>query len=492
MANNNSSVTLEEVLERYSSLKSQYENISKLYDISQQEVHDMRRNHQCVVDLKEHLSSEIDVLQRNETKMKAEWAHKYKSLQDEADQFREDKWKEAENFTNTIDTLERQITQLKQHQVVDTVVKTVSQLDDTKLFEEIRAHEEEISSLKATNDELKKKLTETLNANECNRAELESLKEQVDCLKSNLSVKKEELSSATDMLHAAQDDFCTATMELQQLKSASTTFAAKGNSLFAEVDDKRQEMVKSMSYMKDKVYQLNRELISKQAEIDSLLCEKKTLWEEYAGQSNHHDAALNRGYERRITDLEKQNDHLNREIARWFTKNIDPNSSEAAQWLSGVMEHYRKENLRLTTDLSTASVNNLSAEQKLRELQRQIVTWRTKAMETRATASELETKLQLAERTLQNVTNINITQCEPDKAEKTIKTEVPTEMNQTKDEVNNTTLREGFREINVSTAKKLAQQSFTSSVKSRDIIKPGILTSTTAENKIIKKTTSFK
>lgn len=491
MANINSSMNLEEVLEKYSFLKSQYENVSKLYDVSQQELHDMRRNHQCVVDLKEHLSSEIDALQRNEGKMKAEWAQKYKSLQDEADQFREDKWKEVENFTNTIDTLERQITQLKQHQVVDTVEKTVNQLDNTKIFEDIRAYEEEISTLKSSNEELKKKLTETFNVNEFNRAELESLKEQVDCLKSNLSVKKDELSSATDMLHAAQEDLCTATMELQQLKSASTTFAAKGNSLFAEVDDKRQEMVKSMSYMKDKVYQLNRELVSKQAEIDSLLCEKKTLWEEYAGQSNHHDAALNRGYERRITELEKQTDQLNRQIARWFTKNMDPNSSEAAQWLSGVMEHYRKENLRLTSDLSEASVNNLFAEQKLRQLQREIVTWRTKAMETKATASELETKLQLAEKTLQNVTNINITQCEPDKIEKPFKTDVPVELNQTKDDVNNSTLREGFREINVSTAKKLAQQSFTGSAKSRDFIKPGILTSITSD-KTIKKTTSFK
>lgn len=33
--------------------------------------------------------------------------------------------------------------------------------------------------------------------------------------------------------------------------------------------------------------------MSKQSELDSLLCEKKTLWEEYSGQANHHDAVLN-------------------------------------------------------------------------------------------------------------------------------------------------------------------------------------------------------
>lgn len=32
--------------------------------------------------------------------------------------------------------------------------------------------------------------------------------------------------------------------------------APKGNSLFAEVDDKRQEMVKSYSQLKDKVFQV--------------------------------------------------------------------------------------------------------------------------------------------------------------------------------------------------------------------------------------------
>lgn len=46
-------------------------------------------------------------------------------------------------------------------------------------------------------------------------------------------------------------------------------------------------------------------------------------------------------YERRIADLEIQTDQHQREIAQWYSINLNPESSEAAQWLSGVMDYYK-------------------------------------------------------------------------------------------------------------------------------------------------------
>ncbi|XP_077289961.1 spindle apparatus coiled-coil protein 1 spindly [Arctopsyche grandis] len=381
----------DEVFEKYSSLKKQYEIVCRQFEACQQELYESRKNNQIASELKEHLTSELEMWQRNEVKMKQDFNYKYQTLNDEMEQLRHEKWKEVENCNSLIETLQSRIKSMETIENVSAEEKSVCQMDNTKMSEDWRRLEEENVLLKDQLSEQKAALIENLNLAEDLKNHIKVLNEREDSLKINLENKKSELASVTDMLHSAQEDLLLANSELQQIKQQANGHAPKGNSLFAEVDDKRQEMLKSYSQLRDKVQQLNRELMSKQSELDSLLCEKKTLWEEYSGQANHHDAVLNRAFEHRITDLEKENDQLHREIARWYESNLDLNTSTIAQWVSGVLDYYRDENQRLTNDFAASSVDNLNKEQKVRELHRQLVSWRTKAMEANARVSQLNT-----------------------------------------------------------------------------------------------------
>lgn len=56
-------------------------------------------------------------------------------------------------------------------------------------------------------------------------------------LKDCINSKKEELQEAADLVHDLQDEIVVLQMELQQFKNTPLNNAAKGNSLFAEVDD---------------------------------------------------------------------------------------------------------------------------------------------------------------------------------------------------------------------------------------------------------------
>lgn len=57
-------------------------------------------------------------------------------------------------------------------------------------------------------------------------------------LKDCINNKKEELQEAADLIHDLQDEVVVLQMELQQFKNTPLDNAVKGNSLFAEVDDK--------------------------------------------------------------------------------------------------------------------------------------------------------------------------------------------------------------------------------------------------------------
>lgn len=82
-----------------------------------------------------------------------------------------------------------------------------------------------------------------------------------------------------------------------------------GNSLFAEVEDRRQVMLEKMNSMRASYHEMKRSYLAKENEIKVLKTERAALirkWEDSSVEAVEQETALVDAYKNRIADLEKK------------------------------------------------------------------------------------------------------------------------------------------------------------------------------------------
>lgn len=93
------------------------------------------------------------------------------------------------------------------------------------------------------------------------------------------------------------------------IKNSKFLTLKKGNSLFAEVENRRQDMMEKMKSMRDSYREMRKSFASKENEIKTLKMELATLLrncEDNAIESVEQEAALVEAYTTRISDLENR------------------------------------------------------------------------------------------------------------------------------------------------------------------------------------------
>lgn len=89
-------------------------------------------------------------------------------------------------------------------------------------------------------------------------------------LKESYENKREELNATKTLLESLQEEFIMTKNELEILKNKPLDKCSKGNSLFAEVDDRRVELVDEIKLIKRKYKLLkseNQNFVSKITEL---------------------------------------------------------------------------------------------------------------------------------------------------------------------------------------------------------------------------------
>ncbi|XP_049865852.1 protein Spindly [Pectinophora gossypiella] len=359
-------ITNGELSERYYLLKKQFESLSVSYEATKQELHDTRRSYQTALDVQGHLNAELESFQAEEEKRRSELTSRITTLQEEISALREERSETAESHASEIKKLEADIRRLKEDQAIKVQIaspeKDNTELDEAKTalndalcdataaksaLEDARA---EIASWKMRAKELVSEMAEMRAASELRREELRAAGERE-------ATALAELAEARAMLHQ-----CSNPDDLQP-------HAAKGNSIFAEVEDKRQEMAKNLIHMKQTNSRLRRELANKQSELEALLHEKQTIWEQQAGSAAHYDRELIDNYEERITQLEGLCERQRREQSRWFGKLCEPT---AQGWLPGVLEHLKSECENLRAEVLSRGTAQLASAAQVRDLRRKL------------------------------------------------------------------------------------------------------------------------
>ncbi|KAM3961931.1 spindle apparatus coiled-coil protein 1 spindly [Aphomia sociella] len=360
-------ITNGELTERFYLLKKQFENISISYETTKQELHDIKRSYQTALDVQSHLNAELESHQADEEKRKNEWNQRVTSLQDEISLLREERTEILDKHAIEVKKFEGEIRRMKEEQAI-TNQRLSSPVKDTSELEDARAAvSSALSDASAAKTALEEARAEILSW----RMRAEELLMEMAEVKAASDLRREELKAAGEREAAALADLAEARAMLHQCTDSQDLqpHAAKGNSIFAEVEDKRQEMAKNLIQMKQTNSRLRRELANKQAEVDTLLREKQTIWEQQTGASAHYDRELIESYEERITQLEGLCERQRRELARWFGKLCEPTANG---WLPGVLDHLKSECEQLRAEVLSRGAAQLASAAQVRELRRKL------------------------------------------------------------------------------------------------------------------------
>ncbi|XP_072940523.1 uncharacterized protein [Epargyreus clarus] len=356
-------LTGDELSERYYLLRKQFDGLFESYEATKQELHDTRRSYQTALDVQSHLTVELETYQAEEQKRRSELNSRLTLLQEEISCLRMERSETAERHANEIKKLETEIKNLKEER---SFVPVAPERDNSEL-EEVRA-----ALATATSDaiEVKTALEEARLEIGSWRVKVEELVSEIGEMREAAEIRREELKAAAEREAVALADLTEARAMLHQADNQELQpHAAKGNSIFAEVEDKRQEMAKNLIQMKQTNSRLRRDLANKQAELEALLHEKQTVWELQAGNAAHYDRQLMDSYEERIIQLEALCERQRRELARWFGKLCEPT---AQGWLPGVLEHLKSECEQLRAEVLSRGAAQLASAAQVRELRRKI------------------------------------------------------------------------------------------------------------------------
>lgn len=239
--------------EKFSRQNIELKNLQKSYENILQDNYSLKKNIAASHETINVLSEELETCETRHLAEKAQlekqWSDKVEVLKKQNQDLKEanreielrvDKLSERINFFESEE---------KKHSIAVVHSPPKASLEDSYHLEEIVKYKECVG-------ELENELQEAQQQIKTVTIELEELKERYEYLDSNLSAKKEELEEKMEQVDNLQATNMELTLEINNLRS-SAAHSQKGNSLFAEVDDQRQQFRQRLEEQKQQFSQVS-------------------------------------------------------------------------------------------------------------------------------------------------------------------------------------------------------------------------------------------
>ncbi|XP_014479562.1 PREDICTED: protein Spindly-like isoform X2 [Dinoponera quadriceps] len=377
----------EECLEESSIVQDDYKKLKQENECYRQELYVLRLRLKASEALEKELQEANEALEQSleQCTMKAE-----KVLVEREEKYRAERIEYESHIVN----LETKVLQSAQEII--------------ELREELRKHEElknERSQNLTFNEdnliEYKEKIEElvTLLQNEGEKQEqmeekLANMKNYIQELQDTLQVIKEQLAEKNIALENTREELAANRMELESLKITPANDACKGNSLFAEVEDRRQMLLDKMNILQDKYNEAKRALNKKANEIKSLKVEKAAMirkWETDAIDTLQENADLLEKYKSRIFELENK---LKAEMKKNSQVEEVRFDDDSFDYTESLLAAKRKELEELHKKLEKQSIEILTREEANYDISKQLRYWRSKAMSMEAQFLAVKTQIE--------------------------------------------------------------------------------------------------
>ncbi|XP_063975647.1 protein Spindly [Diachasmimorpha longicaudata] len=210
---------------------------------------------------------------------------------------------------------------------------------------------------------------------------LQEVKNDNSELREILRETRQELSEKNQQLENTRDELMALKLELAEVKEKPASESSKGNSLFAEVEDRRKKMLNQMLTIRQGYNEAKRVVSIKDAEIRSLKADKSALirkWEDDKIDSHYRDTKLMDKYKERISELEQklesQKEKTNKMESQMRTTDLN------FSFFQSMLDMKKKEIEELELKLENVSIHAVLEEEMKHKLSRQLRYWRCKAM----------------------------------------------------------------------------------------------------------------
>ncbi|XP_075226763.1 uncharacterized protein LOC142327519 isoform X2 [Lycorma delicatula] len=260
---------------------------------------------------------------------------------------------------------------------------------------ECKEKEEDIELLLQLNDYKQKSESLQLDLNtlkEINDIKLIKLEEKIKCLQSELvenkdllNIKTLQLQEANDLIESLKEEKLLLSSELAAVKSNPADSDTRGNSLFAEVEDKRKQMSATLKTVYGKYMQLKKTYMEKSNECKRLKDEFVKLqrrWYDVKQLKTDADARLITAQKAQILELKSIIEKLEKrpESPQFVTLEGSTNLS----WVHGVVEAARTEADEMRKKVNYCLLSQWMLEEKLHETTSSLVQVREKMMDLEA------------------------------------------------------------------------------------------------------------
>ncbi|EFN79579.1 hypothetical protein EAI_01278 [Harpegnathos saltator] len=369
----------EEYLDESSIVQDDYKKLKQENECYRQELYVLRFKLKASEALEEELQEANEALEQSlaQCTTKAEKA----SLE------REEKYrtKRAE-YENHIVNLETKAIQSTQ--------EIIELREELKKYKEFKNEQQQNLTLNEDNSiEYKEKIEELVKLlqNEVEKQEqleekFANMKNYIQELQDTLQVTKEQLAEKDMALENTREELAVSRIELESLKITPANDACKGNSLFAEVEDRRQMLLDKMNVLQDKYNEAKRTLNKKINEIRTLKMEKAAMvrkWETDTIDALQENADLIDKYKSRIFELENK---LKAEMKKNNQmEEIRSDDGDSFNYAESLLATKKKELAELHKKLEKQAIEMLTQEEVNYDISKQLRYWRSKAMSMEAT-----------------------------------------------------------------------------------------------------------
>ncbi|EZA60955.1 hypothetical protein X777_08167 [Ooceraea biroi] len=223
---------------------------------------------------------------------------------------------------------------------------------------------------------------------------LRDTESQYQEIKDILKVTKEQLVEKSEALQNTREELAMNRLELESLKVTPASDTCKGNSLFAEVEDRRQVLLDKMKALQCKYNEMKRILNVKTSKIDLLKAEKAAMvrkWETDAIDAQQEDADLLEKYKIRIVELENK---LKAEIKNNKQAEEVLSTDDNFSYTQSLLIKKKKEIKELNERIERQAMLMLMQEDTNHNISRQLRFWQTKAMMMKAEILSIKAQLQ--------------------------------------------------------------------------------------------------
>lgn len=197
---------------------------------------------------------------------------------------------------------------------------------------------QQIEELNENLNEVREEVLRLTDENGQLKDRLDNASEKIQCLEQTLQNKRDEVAEKEQSLEQFQDTIQELRAELMQLQAdPDPDCNKKGNSLFAEVIDQRQQVVHILGAQNRSFKEMKRAYRQSEAEIRQLK-EENALMVRELGKIKTIFLGANRSHE---TQMAKRIVELQRDSERWRNKALFVESQVTDAKVSSVLEFFR-------------------------------------------------------------------------------------------------------------------------------------------------------